>query len=149
MLGWVAPARGDKDQWLFSHFSGLRQSSTGGIVVWGNISEMRVCIFGGFHPFLFLYWCSGSNAVPFPLPLPEPCVGFSLWDSLPSPQTSTETTLGGCNGEGGVEAGISPWWTSRTLPHVTLFGSFSTSHLTKQEQGSASSSTSQHHSHPH
>lgn len=118
-------------------------------MVWGNISEMRVCIFGGFHPFLFLYWCSGSDAVPFPLPLPEPCVGFSLWDSLPSPQTSTETTLGGCNGEGGVEAGVSPWWTSRTLPHVTLFGSFSTSHLTKQEQSSASSSTSQHHSHPH
>lgn len=64
-------------------------------MVWGNISEMRVCIFGGFHPFLFLYWCSGSDAVPFLLPLPEPCVGFSLWDSLPSPQTSTETTLGG------------------------------------------------------
>lgn len=35
-------------QWLFSHFSGLRQSSTEGIVVWGNAFEMRVCTFGIF-----------------------------------------------------------------------------------------------------
>lgn len=73
-----------------------------------------------FPPFLVVYWCGGSYAVPFPLPLPEPCVGFSLWDSLTSPQIRTETTVGGCNREGGIEAGVSPWWTSRTLPRVTL-----------------------------
>lgn len=88
---------GDRDHWLFSHFSGLRQPSTGRIVVWGNNFEMIACIFGSLPLFLVLYWGSGSNPVPFPLPLPEACVGFSLWDSLPSPQTSTETTVGGCN----------------------------------------------------
>lgn len=120
MLGFVTPARGDKDHWLFSHFSGLRQPSTRGIVAWGNIFEMRACILGGFPPFLVVYWCSGSNAVSFPLPLPEPCMGFSLWDSLPSPQSSIKTTLGGCNREGRIEAGVSLWWTSRTFPCVTL-----------------------------
>lgn len=121
MLVIVALARGDKDHGLFSHFLRLRQPSTGGIVVWGNIFEMRVYIFGGFPPFLVVHRCSESNTLPFPLPLPEPCMGFSLWHSLPSLQTSTESSLGGCNREGGVEAGVSPWWTSGTFPHVTLF----------------------------
>lgn len=120
MLAFVTSARGDKDHWLFSHFSGLRQPSTRGIEVWGNIFETRACIFGGFPPFLVVYSCSGTNTVSFPLPLPEPCMRFSLWDSLLSPQISIETTLGGCNRKGGVEAGVSPWWTSRTFSHVTL-----------------------------
>lgn len=75
VLVFFTPARGDKDQWCFYHFSGLRQPSTGGIVGWGNIFEMRACIFGSLPPFLVVHWCSRSNSAPFPLPLLSP-----VWD---------------------------------------------------------------------